>query len=250
MNSAMYVIRKLEEALAQCRGGLGKKMSKGAAVSALDEAVAFYTGALEGTDGSGSGNLMHTLADKRCVNFKTCGREGNELTGTAKVNFEIFELFDQMQLELSGRAGRKNKECTAARMTKEKIVSLMYIPIIQGAIRYAYITENAYSEKAEAEGAAFAAAVLPMVAACDENDADIIYTNTKVGQQGSVSHAAVSGAFSRQYGCLGITCEDVGGLWDSAGADYYDGASPCVDTSPTPKPTKPGKKGMKGKKYI
>ena len=57
-------------------------MEKGAAVSAPNEAVAFYTGALEGTDGSG--NLLHsTLADKRCVNFKTCGREGNKLTGTA-----------------------------------------------------------------------------------------------------------------------------------------------------------------------
>ena len=81
MHVAMIVIRKLELALTQCRRGLGKKMEKGAAVSALNEAVAFYTGALEGTDGSG--NLLHTLADKCCVNFKTCAREGNKLTGTA-----------------------------------------------------------------------------------------------------------------------------------------------------------------------
>jgi hypothetical protein len=82
MHVAMIVIRKLELALTQCRRGLGKKMEKGAAVSAPDEAVAFYTGVLEGTDGSG--NLLLILADKRCANFKTCGRdEGNELTGTA-----------------------------------------------------------------------------------------------------------------------------------------------------------------------
>jgi hypothetical protein len=226
MNVAMYVIRKLEESLTKCKAGLGKKAGKDATVGALDEAVAYYTGALEGTDGSGSGNLMYNFAEKRCANFKTCGLGGNELTGASKVNFEIFDLFDQMQRELSGR---KAKTCAAARMTKEKIVSLMFIPIIQGALRYAYIGENRYSERAEAEAAAFAAAVLPMVAACDEDDAGIIYTNMKVGQQGSVSFAAVSGAFSRQYGCLGITCEDVGGLWDSAGGDYFEGASPCAD---------------------
>lgn len=78
---ACCVIRKLELALTQCRRGLGKKMEKGDADSAPDKAVAFYTGALEGTDGTD--NLLHTLADKRCVNFKTCGREGNKLTGTA-----------------------------------------------------------------------------------------------------------------------------------------------------------------------
>ena len=81
MHVAMIVIRKLELALTQCRRGLGKKMEKGAADSAPDKAVAFYTGALEGTNGTD--NLLHTLTDKRCVNFKTCGREGNKLTGTA-----------------------------------------------------------------------------------------------------------------------------------------------------------------------
>ena len=36
-----------------------------AQVHALDEGVAFYTGALEGEDGSGSGKLMYALSDKR-----------------------------------------------------------------------------------------------------------------------------------------------------------------------------------------
>lgn len=229
MNIAMYVIRELEDALVDCETGCAIGECNADPVSAVDEAVAFYTGALEGTDGNSNGNLMHALADKRCVNFKTCGREGNTDSGPSKVNYEIFMLFDQMQEELSGTSADK---CAAARITKEKIVRLMFIPLIQGTLRYAYITENQeYSEKSEAEGAAFAAAVLPMVAACNMDDADIIYSNMRVGQKNTATYAGVRAAFARQYACLGITCEDVGGLWNSANAKYEEGTEPCGGTS-------------------
>ena len=229
MNIAMYVIRELEDALVDCENGCGKGDCNSDPVSALDEAVAFYTGALEGTDGSGKGNLMHALADKRCVNFKTCGREGNADSGTSKVNYDIFKLFDQMQEELSRTTAEK---CAAARITKEKIVPLMFVPLIQGTLRYAYITEKEeYSEQSEAEGAAFAASVLPMVAACNMEDANVIYSNMRVGQKNSATYADVSAAFARQYDCLGISCADVGGVWNSANARYEDGAGPCGGSS-------------------
>jgi hypothetical protein len=229
MNIAMYVIRELEDALVDCENGCKTGECNADPVSAVDEAVAFYTGALEGTDGSGTGNLMHSLADKRCVNFKTCGRDGNTDSGTSKVNFEIFKHFSQMKNELSGTTAEK---CAAARITKEKIVPLMFIPLIQGTLRYAYITETQeYSEKSEAEGAAFAAAVLPMVAACNPDDAAVIYSNMRVGQKNSATYADVSAAFARQYDCMGISCSDVGGLWDSAAAKYEDGAGPCGGSS-------------------
>jgi hypothetical protein len=41
--------------------------------SAWDEAVAYYVGSLEGTDGKGDGVLLYDLADKQCINFRTCG---------------------------------------------------------------------------------------------------------------------------------------------------------------------------------
>jgi hypothetical protein len=231
MNIAMYVIRELEDALVDCENGCAIGECNADPVSALDEAVAFYTGALEGVDGSSTGNLMHALADKRCANFRTCGREGTTATGTSKVNYDIFKLFDEMQEELSKTNADK---CSSARITKDKIVSLMFVPLIQGTLRYAYITENEeYSEKSEAEGAAFAAAVLPMVAACNMDDANVIYANMRVGQKNSATFAAVSAAFARQYDCLGITCADVGGVWNSANGKYEEGAGPCGSNSST-----------------
>jgi hypothetical protein len=108
---AMYVIRELEDSLDDCAAGDATR--NGDSVQALDEAVAFYTGSLEGSDGGGSGVFIYTLAEKRCVNFKTCGTNGNQIEGNAKVNIDIFSLFSQMQTNLA------NKDCAAARLTKK-----------------------------------------------------------------------------------------------------------------------------------
>jgi len=54
----------------------------------------FYTGSLEGADGAGSGKLPYNLADSRCQNFKTCGDEGTNLTGTSQDNADLLSLFN------------------------------------------------------------------------------------------------------------------------------------------------------------
>merc|ERR1711904_441150 len=70
MNVWMYVIREFEDAVDDCKAGCINCNDD--PVHAWDEGVAFYTGTLEGTDGSGSGKMLHALADKRCKNFGTC----------------------------------------------------------------------------------------------------------------------------------------------------------------------------------
>merc|ERR1719313_3097715 len=86
MNVWMYVIREFEDAIDDCKAGCIDCNDD--PVHAWDEGVAFYTGSLEGTDGSGSGKMLHALADKRCKNFGTCLDE----KGSA-VNMLLFEQF-------------------------------------------------------------------------------------------------------------------------------------------------------------
>ena len=47
--------------------------------------------------------------------------------------------------------------------------------------------------------------------------------------------AAVKKAFERNYACMEVRCEDIGGLWFAASEDYYEGAEPCPrqDAIPT-----------------
>ena len=75
----MYVIREMEDALDDCKEACTIEDCNDDPVHAWDEGVAFYTGSLEGSDGSGSGKLAYALADKRCANFKTCGDMGLSL---------------------------------------------------------------------------------------------------------------------------------------------------------------------------
>mmetsp|Transcript_17620 Transcript_17620/g.49862 ORF Transcript_17620/g.49862 Transcript_17620/m.49862 type:complete len:501 (-) Transcript_17620:120-1622(-) len=222
MNVWMYVLRNLEHALDNCKEGCSTAGCNDGPVHSWDEGVAFYTGSLEGQDGAGSGVMPYALADKRCVNFKTCGDLADALTGTSHVNIEIFRYFKL------GLGKLINGECSAARPDKEKIETLMLVPLIQGTLRYAYIVENkaAPSEKDKAEGATFAAAVLPAVHACNEEDAQEIYDNMKVGAA-TTDFKAVKNAFERQYGCMKIDGKQVGGLWDDASGKYFEGAGPA-----------------------
>ena len=187
MNVWMYVIREMEDALEDCDSGCQPLDDdcNSDPVHAWDEAVAFYAGSLEGMDGSGPGHLLYALADKRCINFRTCGDLADTDMGTSHVNLEIIRNFeDGLREILSG-------QCDAARKNKERIEQLMAVPLIQGTLRYAYKRDLEYQiddQKAEAEGAAFAAAVLPLVHACSASDAETIYTNMGVGSVNTAFH--------------------------------------------------------------
>jgi hypothetical protein len=218
----MYVIRELEDAVYDCESGCVREDCNDDQVYSLDKAVAFYTGSLQGSDGSGEGALLYDLAQKRAINFKTCGSYGDSTEGTAKVNIDIFRLFSAMQQRLLGR------DCGNARADKDRIVRLMAVPLIQGALRYAYITNTdpQAGTKPESEGATFAAAVLPLVHYCSAQDAYTIYENLKTGQANTCDFAEVKKAFERNYPCMELTGKDIGGLWNSAALDYYPGAAP------------------------
>merc|ERR1719396_54735 len=201
MIDPMIVIRQLEFALDNCES------SKDEAVKAWDEAVAFYTGSQALGE---PGLLMYALADKRCKNFKTCGREANELEGTSYINLELFDIFALGQYNLQG------SQCDSMRDLVDRAVALMAIGQIQGTLRYAYKVgmDVDTSEKAKAEGAVFAAGVLPRVHACNEADAKTIYDNMKVGAA-STDFQAVVTAFEKNYGCMGISAWEVGAVYDT-----------------------------------
>lgn len=143
---------------------------------------------------------------------------------------------------MDGKRNLLAGKCDAVRQNKERIEQLMAVPLVQGTIRYAYVTDlgNDPSEKPEAEGATFAAAVLPLVSACDEDAADTIYKNMKVGQKGSANFVTVKNAFESVYACLNIRCQDVGGLYDATTGGYMKYAEPCSSTESSSSDSKVG----------
>merc|ERR1719359_2695766 len=149
--------------------------------------------------------MLYLLADKRCENFKTC--DGGTNSGLSQVNKELFILFRQGQAKLL--AG----ECNLVKPIMDRIVQYMTVPLVQGAMRYAYRVANLQGgDKEKAEGAVFAAAVLPLVHSCEAAAATTISNNMKINAVEPMRDAfpSVKAAFERTYGCLGISCEDVG----------------------------------------
>lgn len=211
-----YAIHELEAAINKCEAG-GDNTG---AIHALDEGVAFYTGTLQGPTGDGSGKLMYALANKRCQNYKTCGGSDK---GTATANIKLFKEFNAMKAELE--AGK----CDGLRPIVDRAIAQGFVPLTQGALRYSYkVGVQGKGLKEAAEGATFAAAVLPRLAACSESDAKTVYDNLRIGAP-STNHAAVKAAFENNYGCMGFSCADIGGLWDADSGAYYEGAEQCFD---------------------
>lgn len=251
MNVWMYVIREMEDALDDCQVGcidcnddpvhawdevstrriLCFVISNHVCLSSslmvfpfhYQQGVAFYTGSQQEAGASTDGYLLYALANKRCQNFKTCGSGGDSVEGEAKVNQEIFRQFQ------IGQQNLVNGRCAEAKAQKERIAALMAVPLVQGTLRYAYLTDPSFSpnssEKARAEGAVFAASVLPVVNDCNPGDADTIYQNMRVGST-TTEFRAVKEAFERNYACMGISGADVGGLFDSVSGDYFAQAAP------------------------
>ena len=140
-----------------------------------------------------------------------------------------------MSLFEQGRMLLQLGECSSVRPLVETIVDLMAVPLIQGTLRYAYkgeyLSPSGFSQKEKAEGAVFAASVLPRVASCSAPAAATISTEMRLDSSTSTKpdFEAVKVAFEATYSCLNITCADVGGLYDGSSSAYYTSAAPCTD---------------------
>ena len=223
MTMWMTVIAKMEASIDSCRSGSSTETS----VLQWDTAVAYYVGSVVGPDGSGFGQLLHTLANKRCLNFRTCGENGTLLFGEAFVNNEVMRLFKVGQrIILDG-------DCSSLEETKTYIVRYMTVPLIQSALRYAYISSE-FSDQSDklrvlGERATYFASILPIVHDCSMDDADIIYEETNINAVEATDFSTVKAALERNYNCIGVTCEQIGGVFDASQGKYFEGAEPCRD---------------------
>ena len=222
MSIWMYSIREMEDALDKCEA----QEPISSAAHAWDQAVAFYTGSLEGQEGLGEGVLIYNLADALCQDFKTCDVDSNSQVGTSYVNLKVFEEFND------GIGNLNQNDCSGARANKERIVQLMTVPLIQGTLLSAFDqgTGELATEQGEAEGAIFAATILPIIHACDgqgTKNAAIVYENMKT-RHTPTDFLKVKAALETSYQCLGLVCSDVGGIWDESANNYKVDAGPCT----------------------
>ena len=221
-----FVIREMEEAFNMCQADCdnGKKCFD-TALHHIDTAVALYTGSMIHTKGEDKGKLLYTLANQMCVKFKTCGKNGNGYHGTAAMNKQIFEEF-----QISQQAALDDK-CPIIRQAKESIARKIGVPLIQATLEAAYKRDPSMgkdsSQEEEVIGATLAATVEPLVAFCNQADSQILHDNLKTGGE-STSFLEVKRVLEKNYKCIGVTCEMIGGLHNKKTGKPYPGAEACV----------------------
>ncbi|KAL3938264.1 MAG: hypothetical protein SGBAC_006787 [Bacillariaceae sp.] len=217
LNIWMYTIRQMEQALAECEDS-----NYESGVHFWDEAVAYYSGS-RSLIPNRDGNLIWHQAMLRCDEFHTCGPNSDQRDEEPYVNIEAFKHFNEGQLNIV------NGKCKLARKNKERIVTMMLIPLIQGNLRYSHIIahEDKFYEKHGAEATLYALATLPFVHDCDPNNAEIIYQNMKSKNTANVDFTAVKQAFEASYQCLNIKCSEIGGIWEKTLGTYKADAFPC-----------------------
>merc|ERR1719316_2332417 len=237
----MYVLHEFEDAIGDCLAGniFDNEASTVAGDSphAWDEGWAFYAGSLEGTDGSGSGQMIHQLAEKRCADFGTCC---DGTTGAAKANGRA------LQKARKGRNKILSGDCFTVAKDFDAIVDQMTVPLIQGMLKYAFKADPANSlgscgtagdncDKSWAEGWAFAAAVLPRLHYCNNGVAKLVTENLDVaitaGAQMKDGYKKLKSEVEKTYPCLGITCAEVGEFQTSTGV--YTDMDKCTDATVT-----------------
>jgi len=223
----MKIHFQLADAMAEC-GRVGADPD--AAVNEWDVAVAYYTGSLEGMNGSGPGNLLYDLADKRCGDFMTCGDGGDSETGPSGVNIAIFEYFN------SGQGYLKDGDCLSADNDRIEIEQWLLVPLIQSTLRAAWKAEQEepFDETIHAEATAFALSVAPMLYACDP-DATVNLEKMVAGSVPSVGdYRKLLEDISSIYDCLGIDKFMVGVLTDAALDPTGAPTNPSEDESQAP----------------
>ena len=197
---------------------------------AWDQAVSLFVGSLVQPDetqpgGYESGHLYYGMADELCQDFATCGPNGNDIEGTSAVNLVVIQLFQ------TGRLLLEKGACSTAELTYGQIIHLMTVPLIQGTLRSAYRLQYTHKgdPKEQGRGVAYMASLLPDLYSCSPQDADKVYNELSIlsTAKKAPDFGIIKEAIERNYRCMMVTCEDVGGLYDDAHDRYRDGASPC-----------------------
>mmetsp|Transcript_31223 Transcript_31223/g.75116 ORF Transcript_31223/g.75116 Transcript_31223/m.75116 type:complete len:666 (-) Transcript_31223:295-2292(-) len=226
MSSWMHIIIRMQDAVELCKS-LRYSQKKVSEVPIWDNAVATYHG-MGGAAGGTMGQLYH-LANQYCAKFGTCQDGPGGTQGMAKANEKAYTHFN------AGKQDLLDGKCDLAESSLHQAAVAMLIPLVQGLLYHAYELDlfKEQREVVQGEAAAFLHSVLPLVHFCSQGNAAMIYNQIKVGNGKLANFEAIKFSIEGQYECLGITCEDIGGVRDlSDPTTYQQSGFPCGAFNP------------------
>ncbi|CAE7721329.1 Slc25a29, partial [Symbiodinium microadriaticum] len=150
-------------------------LNEGTAQQAWDKAVAFYAGSR--WDSRADAVMLDAEANMLCSLFGTCDEEDE---GVSMASDKIFRHFE------SGQTALMQDECGNLTTDRDRIVALMYVPLIQNLLYASYklatkmSNEEPLIQRDRGHGIFFAKAMQPKLASCAQDVADIVARNLLV----------------------------------------------------------------------
>lgn len=223
----IFVVESIEEAVSKCDGTMSASETS---IDGWDRAVAAYTGSgpiASAPTNPDEGYFLYSLVETDCRDFGTCSTFSTVGTSMAPLNRDIFEAFS------SGRDALMSGDCLAAGQHSKSISRKMTIPLVQGILRNAHALDLQEIQDGWVRGqvAAYASAILPLIHECSSGTAYTLLEDLIRRDIAGTSFEVVKDSLERTYTCLGITCEDVGGLLTVNKNGYEPGAGPCGKNS-------------------
>ena len=112
------------------------------------------------------------------------------------------------------------------------LAPLLLCPLSQPS-RYFYLADpaaNTVTDKESSELWAFSAAILPWIDNCDADVAATVRANADITVATSTmsdGYVAAKASLESVYDCMGITCDQVGGILEEGTTNFVTGFEPC-----------------------
>lgn len=200
----MYSLQEMHKAINLC--GSDPK----AAEDAWDRGAALYVGSGEGTEagGTGSGVLLHGLANEVCDKFGTCDDDGN-----AQANSDMIDFFQR------GKESLSDGSCAALPnpTLPAKLIGDMRLAMIQGTLHFAAINDKLGANSREGsigEGFGASRSILPYLNQVNAFDSRSVDKNMAYPSGGGKpvpdGYVEVFASIAKALKSMDVDCGDIG----------------------------------------
>ena len=195
-NVWMQIVHSLYDVLRGCKTNDADSMN-----AALDIAAALWVGADQPYAVSDSGNLLYNLA-------QIAGQRFNQANGETLANTKVLDAMNEIQGKISdGTCASGEQGYMDMRYTVNQLIGSMTIPLVQILIHHI--------QQQPAHGGAdfielYALSILPRVDACNPAAYSTLLSMLVRNPLQADGKEEAIGTLQSVFGCLGITCEDIG----------------------------------------
>lgn len=216
LNLWMEIVHLMRGALQGCKN---KQLRDDDGVFLMDAAAAYWIGNFQIAGDGDNGHLLYALSERFGQIFNI------ENAGESRTNTNVLRLFNEAKNEVSLPNACTDNQYTYTNLREiiNKLIPLMTVPLIQGLI---YNLRENDRDKVKI----YANAFIPLVAGCRPSLFQTLKQKFLLEEYNVVEVERMIDLIRQSFGCLGLTCDDIGVLEAESTEESLACKDPRIDT--------------------